>query len=165
MSSSSSSSSVSINSNRSKKNNLKMNARRAKKHVSSSSEDEDNTDDFQKKLRNILSCSDIDGNSETDPIDDKERTQPQDTEIQLIIEALEKTSEKNGKYYNKTFPDYKLREIERNNTLLMNKILSNSTRKNMYPDVKLAPIKVTSNSINRRRKQQEIDHHNLVCLC
>lgn len=120
------------------------------------SSDEENAE-FKSKLHSTLSCSD--GEScESDANENNSRES--DTEMRLMIEALEK--KKDEKYYNKSFSQNKLREIERNNTLLMNKILSNNVRKNQYPAVNVPQIKMTSNTINKKKKQLEIDRNNLV---
>lgn len=62
---------------------------------------------------------------------------------------------------NKTFSEEKLREIERRNAMLMDKLIRNSQRSNQYRSVPI-PTKVASAAINRRRQQEKINRDNLV---
>lgn len=62
---------------------------------------------------------------------------------------------------NKTFSDDKLREIERRNAMLMDKIIKNNLRRNQYGCGPVT-IKETSAAINRRRQQEKINRENLV---
>ncbi|GJQ77279.1 hypothetical protein Trydic_g20703 [Trypoxylus dichotomus] len=91
-----------------------------------------------------------------------EDTHEDTIDIELPVE--ESRMRKNVKNYNKTFSENVIREIERTNNILMNKILSNSVRQSQYPAVNIPVIRNTSNSINRRRRQQEIDRNNLLLL-
>lgn len=124
------------------------------------SSEEDNIGELNDNLQNISSYSDAGESYESDTNDGV--ADETNTQIQLIMGAFDKNKNENVRYYNKTFSINKIREIERNNTILMNKICSNNVRINQYPVVNPRQIKVTSNSINRRRRQQEIDHNNLV---
>lgn len=63
---------------------------------------------------------------------------------------------------NKTFSSEKVREIERRNSMLVNKILYHNRRPNQYkPSVASFP-KVTSAEINRRRFNEKIAKDNQV---
>ena len=63
----------------------------------------------------------------------------------------------------RTFSDEKTREIERENSILMKKILANDQRKNHHAaTLGNCDNRVTSNCLNMRRRQREIDYHNLV---
>lgn len=62
---------------------------------------------------------------------------------------------------NKTFSEEKLRDIERRNAILMEKLIKNSQRPNQYKCVPI-PNKVASAAINRRRQQEKINRDNLV---
>lgn len=70
---------------------------------------------------------------------------------------------------NKTFSDTQLREIERDNGILLGKIMQNNKRQNQYTKPPKGPVsKITSSALNRRREQKKIDCENLVsliCLC
>lgn len=67
---------------------------------------------------------------------------------------------------NKTFSSQQLRDIERTNGILMNKILSNNRRVNQY---KIAPKTtklntVSSAAVNRKRNQEKIARDNQILL-
>lgn len=64
---------------------------------------------------------------------------------------------------NKTFSSEKLREIERRNAILVDKILYHSRRPNQHRLHDSYPIKtVTSAEINRKRHQEKINRENQV---
>lgn len=67
---------------------------------------------------------------------------------------------------NKTFTEDKLRDIQRTNVILMNKILKYSDRPNQYRTASNTrnSNKMTSTAINRRKQQQKINHDNLVVI-
>ncbi|KAJ8945914.1 hypothetical protein NQ318_002921 [Aromia moschata] len=88
-----------------------------------------------------------------------------DLERNFIVESL-RMSELKKPLPNKTFSTYELRDIERNNEILMSKILSNNKRANQY---KVAPRatnhnKISSSAINRRKNQDKIDRDNQILL-
>lgn len=96
--------------------------------------------------------------------DDSEHTYHDNSHIELSTDEPNK-HKRDVRNFNKSFTEKKIREIERSNTLLMNKILLNNVRKTRYPLVDTSPvIKSTSNTVNRKRRQQEIDRNNLVKL-
>ncbi|XP_050308054.1 cilia- and flagella-associated protein 97-like [Anthonomus grandis grandis] len=65
---------------------------------------------------------------------------------------------------NKTFSSEKIREIERGNAMLVDKILYHTRRPNQYVQTKAAAPKVTSSEINRRRRQDKINRENQILL-
>ncbi|XP_066152481.1 cilia- and flagella-associated protein 97-like [Euwallacea fornicatus] len=65
---------------------------------------------------------------------------------------------------NKTFSAYKIREIERGNAMLVNKILCHHRRPNQYKMSAACLSKVTSSEINRRRHQEKIIRENEILL-
>ncbi|KAK9739476.1 Hemingway/CFA97 [Popillia japonica] len=96
--------------------------------------------------------------------DDSEHTYHDNSHIELSTDEPNK-HKRDVRNFNKSFTEKKIREIERSNTLLMNKILLNNVRKTRYPLVDTSPvIKSTSNTVNRKRRQQEIDRNNLLLL-
>lgn len=80
-----------------------------------------------------------------------------DSDMQSVLDQLEVREAKP----NKTFSGDKLREIERRNAMLMNKLIKNSQRRNQY-GCATYPSKETSAAINRRRQQEKINRDNLV---
>lgn len=81
----------------------------------------------------------------------------EDEDLQNILAEMEGTDVN----LNKTFPEHKLREIERRNAILMTKLIKNNHRPNQYGCVNV-PSKVASATINRRRQQEKINRDNLV---
>ncbi|XP_066246262.1 cilia- and flagella-associated protein 97-like [Euwallacea similis] len=65
---------------------------------------------------------------------------------------------------NKTFSADKIREIERGNAMLVNKILYHHRRPNQYKMSAACLSKVTSSEINRRRHQEKIIRENEILL-
>lgn len=63
---------------------------------------------------------------------------------------------------NKTFSGDRLREIERKNAILIDKILANSRRPSQYRSTPVPSTKVSSAEINRRKQQAKIDRDNMV---
>lgn len=63
---------------------------------------------------------------------------------------------------NKTFSAEKIREIERGNARLVDKILYHNRRPNQYKSATNILPKVTSSEINRRRHQEKISRENEV---
>lgn len=80
-----------------------------------------------------------------------------DSDMQSVLDQLEVREVKP----NKTFSGDKLREIERRNAILMNKLIKNSQRRNQYGCASISS-KETSAAINRRRQQEKINRDNLV---
>ncbi|XP_044256005.1 uncharacterized protein LOC123005963 [Tribolium madens] len=73
-------------------------------------------------------------------------------------------SHKAGTFPNKTFTSSQIREIERQNTILMNKILKYS-RQTSKPKVTLPNrYHPTSAAINRKKNQKKIDWENQILL-
>ncbi|XP_045474333.1 uncharacterized protein LOC123680463 [Harmonia axyridis] len=68
-----------------------------------------------------------------------------------------------GTVLNKTFNDNRLRDIERDNSILMSKILSKSKRPKQYKIYEQPQIK-SSFDINRRRAQAKIEYENKILL-
>ncbi|VVC94967.1 unnamed protein product [Leptidea sinapis] len=66
---------------------------------------------------------------------------------------------------NMSFTNDRLREIERHNHILLNKILSARNKKSSIPTIE-APIRkpVPSAALHRKNKQRQIDHDNMVLL-
>lgn len=83
-----------------------------------------------------------------------------DSDIELMLKSLiaKSTTSKT----NKSFSNDKLRDIERRNAILMNKILSHSKRPNQYVPKTAQTNKVSSAEINRKKQQQKIDYENMV---
>lgn len=93
--------------------------------------------------------------------DDSETVSDEDdAECEDLQRALAGMEEKSVAT-NKTFSEEKLREIERRNAMLMDKLIRNSQRSNQYRTVPV-PTKVASAAINRRRQQEKINRDNLV---
>ncbi|KAJ8984557.1 hypothetical protein NQ317_006843 [Molorchus minor] len=66
---------------------------------------------------------------------------------------------------NKTFSTEKIRNIDRENEILMNKILSNSRRVNQHKTVpKTSKLNTTSAAINRKKNQDKIARDNQILL-
>ncbi|XP_076273821.1 cilia- and flagella-associated protein 97-like [Rhynchophorus ferrugineus] len=66
---------------------------------------------------------------------------------------------------NKTFSSEKLRDIERKNAILVDKILYHSRRPNQHRPHPSYPTKtVTSSEINRKRHQEKINRENQMLL-
>lgn len=63
---------------------------------------------------------------------------------------------------NKTFSSEKIREIERRNAMLVDKILYHNRRPNQYKTTAVYVPKITSSEINRRRHQEKISRENEV---
>lgn len=63
---------------------------------------------------------------------------------------------------NKTFSSEKIREIERRNAMLVDKILYHNRRPNQYKSTAVYVPKITSSEINRRRHQEKIIRENEV---
>lgn len=62
---------------------------------------------------------------------------------------------------NKTFPEEKLRDIERKNAILMDKILANNKRRNQYKfPIKYNGPAISSAAINRKKNQIKINYEN-----
>lgn len=100
----------------------------------------------------------------TDFIERDETTEDEDcsddsdnSDLQSILDKMEAKEVQS----NKTFPEDKLREIERRNAILMNKLIKSSQRPNQYGCTTI-PTKLTSAAINRRRQQEKINRDNLV---
>lgn len=92
--------------------------------------------------------------------DDDDDEEEQDFfDLQNVLSRMEEKDMKT----NKTFSDDKLREIERRNAILMDKLIKNSQRPNQYGTTPV-PSKVASAAINRRRQQEKINRDNLVIL-
>ncbi|CAH1993745.1 unnamed protein product [Acanthoscelides obtectus] len=81
------------------------------------------------------------------------------------IQRVSRSSTEIRYFPNKTFSSEALREIERNNKILMRKIVSNTKRKNQYiAPPKCAPVKLSSAAINRRRLNEKIARDNQILL-
>lgn len=95
--------------------------------------------------------------------DDSETASDEDDEDSECDDLQGVLAEMEGKSVtsNKTFSEEKLREIERRNAMLMDKLIRNSQRPNQYKSVSI-PTKVASAAINRRREQEKINRDNLV---
>ncbi|KAL1506830.1 hypothetical protein ABEB36_006120 [Hypothenemus hampei] len=65
---------------------------------------------------------------------------------------------------NKTFSMEKIREIERKNAMLVDRILYHNGRPNQYKISNVYKPKVTSSEINRRRHQEKIIRENEILL-
>lgn len=63
---------------------------------------------------------------------------------------------------NKTFSSEKIRDIERRNAMLVDKILYHNRRPNQYKTTAVYVPKITSSEINRRRHQEKISRENEV---
>lgn len=128
------------------------------------------TDKFIQHLHNIINNGDYESSSS----DDDEQYQHNneklynnigdDKQMQKIMDILQgsnNSNEKNGKK-NKTFSSEKLRDIDRTNSILMKKIISNSRRPSQYSFIDSNRQSQTSAAINRRRQQKKIDQDNMV---
>lgn len=125
---------------------------------------ENNTiEHFRENLQNLIPRNDPEGLSEEYSSDSDEDVTDADSDMKLILEALQK-DEKAKRSANKTFSEDKLRDIERRNSLLMGKILAHSRRPSQYSAIAQNNQKVSSATINRKNAQKRIDHDNLVSL-
>lgn len=112
-----------------------------------------------KKL--TLEDSNSEQNYESDFTFDKCQSECTDFDTQSEACFSEKSPTRSSS--NRTFSDEKNREIERENSILMKKILANNQRKNHYAaTLGNYDNRITSNCLNMKRKQREIDYHNLV---
>lgn len=102
-----------------------------------------------------------DGESENETYSDDEGGEDAESDVDSILEKLGGTQANKP---NKTFSENKLREIERRNVILMDKLIKNSQRPNQYGSTPL-PSKTTSAAINRKRQQEKINRDNLVINC
>ncbi|XP_057651807.1 uncharacterized protein LOC130891218 [Diorhabda carinulata] len=66
--------------------------------------------------------------------------------------------------HNRTFPDPELREIERNNEILMKKILYHNRRPNQYQSKSSGFKLLSSAAINRKRQEAKIARENQILL-
>ncbi|KAL3268219.1 hypothetical protein HHI36_007343 [Cryptolaemus montrouzieri] len=78
-------------------------------------------------------------------------------------EAISKCPLYDNPGLNKTFNDTRLRDIERDNSILMTKILSKSRRPKQYKIYQQPQIK-SSFDINRRKAQAKIEYENKILL-
>ncbi|XP_044753600.1 uncharacterized protein LOC123313008 [Coccinella septempunctata] len=76
---------------------------------------------------------------------------------------LSKYAHIDGTVLNKTFSDNRLRDIERDNSILMSKILSKSKRPKQYKIYQQPQIK-SSFDINRKKAQTKIEYENKILL-
>ncbi|KAF2902392.1 hypothetical protein ILUMI_03789 [Ignelater luminosus] len=128
-----------------------------------------NCNEIRKSVQELISdnestSSEASLSSAGDINDDEEEKQYEDPDMNLILNALEKSVNNFGiKRQNKTFSDDKIRDIERTNSILMKRILSHSKRANMFTP---APRnkKISSSALNRKKQQRQIDHDNLILL-
>ncbi|XP_050511889.1 cilia- and flagella-associated protein 97-like [Diabrotica virgifera virgifera] len=65
---------------------------------------------------------------------------------------------------NRTFPDSEIREIERQNDILMKKILSNNRRPNQYKPRSTDFRLPSSAAVNRKRQEAKIARENQILL-
>lgn len=127
------------------------------------------TDKFIKHLHNIINNGDYESSSSSDEDyqennEKKLNNMDDDKQMQKIIDILQReeiVKEKNGRK-NKTFSSEKLRDIDRTNTILMKKIISNSRRPSQYTVMESNRQLQNSAAINRRRQQKKIDQDNMV---
>ncbi|XP_022901433.1 uncharacterized protein [Onthophagus taurus] len=132
-----------------------------KKNSNSNDDDDEKCmkNDFQDQFRNLFSSdseSDVDGVEYSDGRSGFESAS-RVSDLSGILDSLEKTGS------NKSFSSYQVREIERNNCMLMNRIVSQNNRKSQFPITDNKPM-ASSSFINRKKKQREIDHNNLILL-
>ncbi|XP_017786214.1 PREDICTED: cilia- and flagella-associated protein 97-like [Nicrophorus vespilloides] len=114
-------------------------------------------------LENLLSSEESDGNISSSEYSEDDLLKNEENEefildFNLISNALQKTQIESKPAY-----DVELREIERKNNILMQKILRHSKRPSQY---KLAPqhSKVSNSLVNRKKQQQKIEKDNLILL-
>lgn len=95
----------------------------------------------------------------------EEDTREDDSYEEMSLSTLERLrdSRKIRTYPNKTFTSAQIREIERENAILMNKILTYN-RKPSKPKVTLPRYQINSAAINRRKNQKKIDRENQVLV-
>lgn len=122
-------------------------------------------DDFLEKVKSILNVND---NTDSSSSEDESKTDDygnfeNEPDMQLVIEMLQRGNESNSKR-NKTFTEDRLREIDRKNSILMKKIISNNRRPSQYNLSSTENKHTTSAAINRKRQQRKIDHENLVSV-
>lgn len=104
-----------------------------------------------------LSC--VERNND-DYNDDLEHEQ-QGSDLDSVLEALGRCSTSSSSGKPKTFSSDKMREIERNNGILLKRIIANNHRSNKF-NVNVKPVKVSHASVNRKKRQDQINHDNLV---
>lgn len=120
--------------------------------------EERNSDKLQaSRSMSRLSCAE---RNNDDYIDNLEHEQ-QGSDLDSVLEALGRCSTSSSSRKPKTFSGDKMREIERNNGILLKRIIANNHRPNQFnADVK--PVKVSHASVNRKKRQDQINHDNLV---
>lgn len=120
--------------------------------------EERKSDKFQvSRSMSRLSCA---GRNNEDYNDDLEHEQ-QGSDLDSVLEALGSCSTSSSSGKPKTFSSDKMREIERNNGLLLKRIIANNHRPNQF-NVNVKPVKVSHASVNRKKRQDQINHDNLV---
>lgn len=146
------------------------------------SDDDANQDQEENDLEQSVNQSDADEYDgdmfeADDDEDDEEKNEVNDNEsgdeddsfpfyLHRSLSSITSVSSNSGRQVNKTFSSDALRNIERTNIILMQKILSNNKRVNQY---KIAPKcatinKVASSAINRRKDQDKIARDNQILL-
>lgn len=61
----------------------------------------------------------------------------------------------------RTFTNFELQEMQNANVILMKKVIAHTNRPRQYKTSN-APMKISSATVNRQRKQKKIDYENLV---
>lgn len=122
------------------------------------------TDKFLQHLNDVINADGYNSSSDDDLQNDNkvlEHYTNDDEQMQEIFDVLRLCNEKSTKK-NKTFSSEKLREIDRNNAILMKKIVSHNHRQSQYGISSPSKQPQTSAAINRRRQQKKIERENMV---
>lgn len=106
-----------------------------------------------------LSCAERNNDNYNDDLQHEQ----QGSDLDSVLEALGRCSTSSSSGKPKTFSSDKMREIERNNGLLLKRIIANNHRPNQF-NVNVKPVKVSHASVNRKKRQDQINHDNLVSI-
>lgn len=94
--------------------------------------------------------------------DDAEPEQP-GSDLDSVLEALGRCSTTSLCRKPKNAMNEKMRDIERNNATLLRRIIANNHRTNQFmPNARPGPVNVSHASVNRKKRQTQIDRDNLV---
>ncbi|KAJ8919443.1 hypothetical protein NQ315_016541 [Exocentrus adspersus] len=127
-----------------------------------------NSENNESEAENLTSCSQTEsssaGNNSKYSGESFEEDDDDGDEVSFDISCMQHSICQGAR--NKTFSPEKLRDIERTNGILMNKILSNNKRVNQYTVApKTTKLKtVSSAAINRKRNQEKIARDNQMLL-
>lgn len=128
---------------------------------------EDFSEDLGKEADQYSELSDYVGKYENESFEDYEE-EPLSTQMTSVSSVSNRNMSKSSRpqkiAVNKTFSALALRDIERQNKILMQKILSKNRRKNEYTTPPKTTSKLTTAAVNRRKNLEKIAHDNQILL-